>query len=865
MLSIFNTVHKFWEEENTVSVNYYELFVDSTDDLPDDVYCFSTDSMRYKIMQGSVAYDISTSDIYMLASDGTWAVQSIGGGGGGGGGEGTVTRVAATDGIKTTSGSPITGSGTLKANLSDYTTLTGNTIYDIGLNASGNLAVKIPTDTTPTSSSNKLVTSGGVYTALEGKQDSLTFDSTADPYDATTNQVATVDSITNAISALNLGSAAQADASDFASATQGIKADSAVQSFSGVTASVSNGVATVTAVPATIISVGALSNGMTGTTQSTSDDSTKLATTAFVHDVVENFPGTVTNVATGSGLTTESGSAITESGTVKANLSSYSAISGDRVYNVGVNSSNQLAVNVPWENTTYESKSASEGGTAVSLVTTGEKYTWNNKATSSDITTAIGNLDVTGTSSFGADKTISAWSETDGKVSISSQNIAITGSQAVLTGYAKTTGNVAASDTVTAAIGKLETKADNNTTNIGKVQTQANWNTNNGVKNLSPISGGTVASGGQVAKMPCNIPAGTYIIRWVSTATTGSSVLTFFNNGTQVAQGGFNNDTELHYTQITLSSSANEIELYTNTANTISDVMVCPKPLHDADSTYEPYALPNTKITPELIELVDSGAKNICNWHEYTLTSTTHRGVSYTNNNDGTVTVNTDSQGSTEADAYANLLTIYTGLPFGLKAGDTIVFASSSDKVRMVLIPYLTDHYGESQAGTKSNPRVWTIPQGITGMVVRLAVRDSGTVVTNEKVSAFICTKAAWDVSQKYVPYRPSYEETVEQVAENENNISKYVWENVTINNLSQLTWTQSANGLYYSNTLNLTTVKTILGYVHGTFAGLKAVAVPVPSQNETNRQLGKFVLLSPTNDFTNTAGMDIRFFGTTD
>lgn len=124
MISIFNTVHKSWEEDNTVSVNYYELFVDSDAELPDDPYCFSTDNMRYKIMQGSIAYDISTSDIYMFTSDGEWVQQTVGGGGGGGG-EGTVTKVAATDGIKTTSGSPITGSGTLKANLSDYTTLTG--------------------------------------------------------------------------------------------------------------------------------------------------------------------------------------------------------------------------------------------------------------------------------------------------------------------------------------------------------------------------------------------------------------------------------------------------------------------------------------------------------------------------------------------------------------------------------------------------------------------------------------------------------------------------------------------------------------------------------------------------------------------
>ena len=41
--------------------------------------------------------------------------------------------------------------------------------------------------------------------------------------------------------------------------------------------------------------------------------------------------------------------------------------------------------------TTYESKTAASWGTAVSLVTTGEKYTWNNKASSSD----IGNATIT--------------------------------------------------------------------------------------------------------------------------------------------------------------------------------------------------------------------------------------------------------------------------------------------------------------------------------------------------------------------------------------------------------------------------------------------------------------------------------------
>ena len=50
-------------------------------------------------------------------------------------------------------------------------------------------------------------------------------------------------------------------------------------------------------------------------------------------------------------------------------------------------------------------------------------------AITDDITSAINALDVTGASSISASKTISAWSETDGKVSVSTQDISITKSQ----------------------------------------------------------------------------------------------------------------------------------------------------------------------------------------------------------------------------------------------------------------------------------------------------------------------------------------------------------------------------------------------------------------------------------------------------
>lgn len=63
------------------------------------------------------------------------------------------------------------------------------------------------------------------------------------------------------------------------------------------------------------------------------------------------------------------------------------------------------------------------------VVTDTEKSAWDAKANISDITNAINDLDVTGASNIGAGKTIKAWSETDGKVSITTQNISITKSQ----------------------------------------------------------------------------------------------------------------------------------------------------------------------------------------------------------------------------------------------------------------------------------------------------------------------------------------------------------------------------------------------------------------------------------------------------
>ena len=67
--------------------------------------------------------------------------------------------------------------------------------------------------------------------------------------------------------------------------------------------------------------------------------------------------GTVTSVAAGTGLTTASGSAITNTGTIKANLKSESSLgtigTTSKLYAVGVDSNDQLSVKVPWTDTTH--------------------------------------------------------------------------------------------------------------------------------------------------------------------------------------------------------------------------------------------------------------------------------------------------------------------------------------------------------------------------------------------------------------------------------------------------------------------------------------------------------------------------------
>ena len=98
--------------------------------------------------------------------------------------------------------------------------------------------------------------------------------------------------------------------------------------------------------------------------------------------------GTVTSVAAGTGLTTASGSAITNTGTIKAKLKSETSLGSisdsNKIYAVGVGDTNgYLAVKVPWTDTTHNFYVGGTGAKAYAAISQGTDIYLTTRLTSS--------------------------------------------------------------------------------------------------------------------------------------------------------------------------------------------------------------------------------------------------------------------------------------------------------------------------------------------------------------------------------------------------------------------------------------------------------------------------------------------------
>lgn len=216
--------------------------------------------------------------------------------------------------------------------------------------------------------------------------------------------------------------------SDYASSTQGGKADTAVQSVKiGSSSGTELNNNTNVVIPL------AVAQGTAGATDGliSSQDQKKLdeiAAGAQVNQVA------FSNVKVGSTTIQATSSDPSAAG------STINLVAGTYVSLTPNSADKSVTIN-----STLESKTAASGGTDVSLVTTGEKDTWNNPqnsiawdgtynastnkgATVSTVTNAINALDVNAVT-VGASKTLSSISETNGKISATAVDIQIAESQ----------------------------------------------------------------------------------------------------------------------------------------------------------------------------------------------------------------------------------------------------------------------------------------------------------------------------------------------------------------------------------------------------------------------------------------------------
>lgn len=317
------------------------------------------------------------------------------------------------------------------------------------------------------------------------------------------------------------------------------------------------------------------------------------------------------------------------------------------------------------------------------------------------------------------------------------------------------------------------------------------WNTNNGVKNLLinnavttttsygitytvnsdksiKVTGTSNAyyaynvAGSRTYANALPIPKGTYIVKGGVTYTNTTPIYIQFGIMTSIsaAISWHNIGAEDYEFTVTNDTTRIVYELYipdgvySTQYNYTFYPMICTKAQWDISHEYQPYALPNTKITPELIELVDSGAKNLYNPSN---TSTSASGLTgtITRNSDGSYTIS----GTTSGTVYYNM-----GSWIAPEDGYYILSGGSAAESASQLI--YDDHDWQTyESGNKKKLAYWT--KGSThNLYIRLS---AGMTISNVTFKPMICTKAAWDVSQKYVPYGMSNAELTPTVKDSGN------------------------------------------------------------------------------------------------
>jgi hypothetical protein len=484
---------------------------------------------------------------------------------------------------------------------------------------------------------------------------------------------------------------------------------------------------------------------------------------------------------------------------------------------------------------TYESKTAASDGMTLSLVTTGEKHTWNNKQSNIDDLSTIRSGAALGATAVqpetgkglstndyttaektklagiaeGAEVNVqSNWTQTTTTADDYIKNKPTLGTAAAknatdtynATGTDVTTGKAVAAALATlpepmvfkgslgtgGTITTLPTASSSNKGYVYKVITAGTYASQSAKVGDTFISDGSawvlIPSGDEPSGTVANVAVangGGLTVSGSPITSSGTITVGHSNSVTAKTSSSVKKFTYDAYGHITDSSELSAAE---------SDALASGI---DSTKVDQIETNKNNISTDEaaLVELVDEGAKNYIN---NTLTSgaTPSGNISYTVNSDKSITIT----GST-ATANADIV-----IPFSVNTSGTYVLTggaagggSITYKAQIALYPSMN---GVAEIYDNTFKEV-ALTAGID-YAFRFRVY-SGKAVPNCTIYPMVCTKAAWDISHAYVPYRPPYQELYEKVETNKNNISTLESMNGA-KNFAQLTYTGSTvNNVTYT------------------------------------------------------------------
>lgn len=162
-----------------------------------------------------------------------------------------------------------------------------------------------------------------------------------------------------------------------------------------------------------------------------------------------------------------------------------------------------------------------------------------------------------------------------------------------------------------------------------------------------------------------------------------------------------------------------------------------------------------------LVELIDGAAKNRLPFSDLAVIKSMNTGGTWNGNaytwNGVTFTINSDYSVTVDGTATGGnaILVLSQTSGFSIEEGSWILSGCPEGGSG--------SSYSIAIAGTVSDTGDTAEFTSVTNKLVRLYV-ISGTTVDNLTFNPMVCSKAAWDISQAYQPYRPSYQELYERI-----------------------------------------------------------------------------------------------------